>query len=60
MTDIMIEIDVDNTKKNELLDKLSNFLHPEVVDMRKMLRDKKQNREKLFREEYDTDVKEQY
>jgi hypothetical protein len=44
MTDIMIEIDVDNTKKNELLDKLSNFLHPEVVDMRKMLRDKKQNR----------------
>ncbi len=33
----MFEFDVDNNKKiiNELLDKQSNFLYPEVVDMLK-------------------------
>jgi hypothetical protein len=37
MTDNMFEFDVDNNKKiiNELLDKQSNFLYPEVVDMLK-------------------------
>ena len=51
----MFEIDVDNNKNaiNELLDNQSKFLDSDVVDILKMLRDKKQSRQKLFRDEYD-------
>lgn len=67
--DNMFEIDIDNNKNaiNELLGNQSQFLDPEVVNTLKMLRerlsglsqahakssDKKQNRQKLFRDEYD-------
>ena len=53
--DNMFEIDIDNNKNaiNELLGNQSQFLDPEVVNILKMLRDKKQNRQKLFRDEYD-------
>ena len=51
----MFEIDVDNNKNaiNELLVNQSMFLDPGVVDILKMLKDKKQKRQKLYRDEYD-------
>ena len=59
MSDNMVEIDVDCNKNaiNELLGDQSKFLDSDVVDILKMirtnLRDKKQSRQKLFRDEYD-------
>ena len=51
----MFEIDVDNNIHaiNELLGDQSKFLDSDVVDILKMLRDKKQSKQKLFRDEYD-------
>ena len=51
----MFEIDVDNNINaiNELLGDQSKFLDSDVVDILKMLRDKKQSKQKLFRDEYD-------
>ena len=55
----MFEIDVDNNENaiNELLGDQSKFLDSDVVDILKMLRDnlrdKKQSKQKLFRDEYD-------
>ena len=59
MSDNMVEIDVDCNKNaiNELLGDQSKFLDSDVVDILKMLRDnlrdKKQSKQKLFRDEYD-------
>ena len=59
MSDNMFEIDVDNNENaiNELLGDQSKFLDSDVVDILKMLRDnlrdKKQSKQKLFRDEYD-------
>ena len=55
MSDNMVEIDVDNNINaiNELLGDQSKFLDSDVVDILKMLRDKKQSKQKLFRDEYD-------
>ena len=55
----MFEIDVDNNIHaiNELLGDQSKFLDSDVVDILKMLRDnlrdKKQSKQKIFRDEYD-------
>jgi hypothetical protein len=50
----MFEIDVKNNKFaiNELLGDQSKFLDPETVDILKMFKNKKQNRQKLFRDKY--------
>jgi hypothetical protein len=50
----MYEIDVKNNKFaiNELLGDQSKFLDPETVDILKMFKNKKQNRQKLFRDKY--------
>ena len=59
MSDNMFEIDVDNNENaiNELLGDQSKFLDSDVVDILKMLRDnlrdKKQSKQKIFRDEYD-------
>ena len=59
MSGNMCEIDVDNNENaiNELLGDQSKFLDSDVVDILKMLRDnlrdKKQSKQKLFRDEYD-------
>ena len=55
LSDSMFEIDVKNNINcvKELLDLHSKYLDPEVVDILKMLRDTKQDRQKLFRDEYD-------